>query len=452
MAFPSENTSGFLPSTTDSMPLFSESGQSKQVLNAEEIVFGHQNSSEGLNLALREGELQGGLAKPKDPPEKVPKFGELDYTVESVTKRRAWLEEKTQTKLGHISGIPVPTEKWKGNIENLIGTVQVPIGIAGPLRVNGEHANGDFYVPMATTEGAILTTYTIGMRLVTNSGGANVAVEDNLSHISPMFYVEDLRDGKNFIKWLNEHFEKIKQTAESTTKHGKLISIKPAYYDRMVVVQFNFFTGDAQGMNMINVATEQACFMISEETGRLFHVRSNYSAVKKMSVHNMMPTFGKSVRAEAKILKSELRKLKVSAKDIAETWHTGLSINQKSSILGPNCQAANCISAVFLACGQDIADISSSHVAYSNFVAVQEDLYAEVYIPSLVIGTVGGGTGKGAQKECLEIMGCSGSNKVLKFAEIIGAAALAGEVTTICAITTGTFVKAHASLGRNRPD
>ena len=383
--------------------------------------------------------------------EKVPKFGSADYCSENVNNRKQWLEKKTDTDLLHVGGVPVPTEVWKGNIENLIGTIQIPLGICGPLLVKGEHADGTFYVPMATTEGAIITTYSTGMRLVTQSGGVNVSVQDNFSHVSPMFRVKNLAEAKEFQVWLNKQFSVIKEVAESTTSHGELRDIKSYYWDRRVVVQFNYYTADAQGMNMVNVATEKACDYIFKETGKSFNVRSNFSAVKKMSIHNVFPTFGKSVRAEALVTKKELSKLKVRAKDVASTWHDGLSVTMKSGTIGINCQAANCIASVFLACGQDIADISSSHVAYSNFLETEEDLYVEVYIPSLSIGTVGGGTGKGSQNECLRILDCYGNGKVLKFAEIIGAAVLAGELATVCAITNGTFVQAHAALGRNKP-
>jgi len=422
------------------------------ILDANEIVFGKIDPNKDLSKQLLESNyVSQKKIRHETSTKRIPKFGEKDYDPENVEKRRKWLASQTNTQLSHISGDPVPTQKWKGNIENMIGTIQVPVGITGPIKINGDHAIGDFYVPLATTEGAIVTTYSIGMRLITQSGGVNVAVEDHLSHISPMFRVNGLRDGQLFQKWIEDHFVEIKAVSESTTQHGKLITLKTFYWDKRIVIQFNYYTADAQGMNMINVATEKACEYIAAETGRTFNVRSNYSGVKKMSVHNMLPTFGKSVHAEATIPAKVLQKLMVTAKDVAISWHEGVSVAHKSQTVGINCQAANGIAAILLACGQDIADISSSHVAYSNFMAVGDDLYIEVYIPSLVIGTVGGGTGFGTQRECLEMMGCYGPGKVLKFAEIIGALVLAGELATVCAVVNGTFVKAHATLGRNKP-
>jgi hydroxymethylglutaryl-CoA reductase (NADPH) len=385
--------------------------------------------------------------------DKIPRYGKHDFLSKNVESRLKWLENKTQKKYPHINGKLVNTEKWQGNIENLIGTVQVPIGLIGPINVEGDYAKGKFYIPLATTEGAITTTYHIGMRLLNDSGGVKTTVKDNGAHISPMFNVKSLLDFSFLKEWMMENFEYIKKEAESTTTHGTLVSIAYKYFDSKLVATFHYTTGDAQGLNMINVATDKACHYILEKTGYSFSSRSNYSGVKKMSDHNAIPNFGKEVYAEAFIPNSVLKKLKTSANLIEKTWNDGFSINNKSNIKGINCQTANAIAAVFLACGQDIADLSSSHVGYTSYKCTNKDeLHIQVYIPSLTIGTVGGGTGQGSQKECLEIMDCYGTDKVKKFAELIGATVLAGELTTICAITTGTFVSAHAKLGRNYPE
>ena len=384
---------------------------------------------------------------------KIPKFGSSDYAEENVANRLTWLENVTHKKYPYLNGKRVASEKWKGNIENLIGTVQVPIGIVGPVPIQGQYAKGDFIVPLATTEGAIVTTYNIGMRLLRENGGVTTTVKDNGAHITPMFDVKNMKDYVRLQTWIDDNFERIKTEAESTTQHGKLLSIESKYFDSKLCATFQYSTGDAQGLNMINVATEHACKFIQKEMGYVFQARSNYSGVKKISDHNAIPTFGKEVFAEAFVSANSLVKMKTTPELIESTWHSGLSINTKSNIKGINCQAANAISAIFLACGQDIADISSSHIAYTSYRKTENNmLHIEVYIPSLTIGTVGGGTGVGVQKECLEILDCYGKGGVNKFAEIIAATVLAGELTTICAITTGTFVSAHAKLGRNKPE
>lgn len=384
---------------------------------------------------------------------KIPRFGSKDYESDNVGSRLHWLEEIRQKEFPHIAGKQVEFECCQGNIENIIGFAQVPIGLAGPLRINGTHANGEFYVPLATTEGAITTTYNIGMRLITENGGAAVQVKDKGAHVTPMFEVSGLKDATDFISWVDTNYDVIKKACEATTTHGSLISIESQYLDKKAILKFLYFTGDASGLNMINVATEAGCEFIKSKTGRKYNVRSNFSCVKKMSIHNVGSTFGKEVVAEAIISAKSLSKLGVTAHEIVKTWGSGLPISTKAGVQGFNCQSANAIAALFLATGQDVADISSSHIAYSHFEVTNEnELFAHIYIPSLVIGTVGGGTGLGTQKEALDILDCYGTGKVLKLAEIIGASVLAGEITTICAITNNTFVQAHAKLGRNRPE
>jgi hydroxymethylglutaryl-CoA reductase (NADPH) len=387
-----------------------------------------------------------------EPKDKFPKFGQKDYLKENVSKRLEWLQDKLNIKFEHLGKYSVNPETYKGNIENLIGSLQVPVGITGPILINGEYAKGFFYVPFATTEGAIVTTYNIGMRILSQSGGVRTTVIDNGLHISPAFKVSGLIEAKFLKKWIEDNFSLIKKEAESTTNFGKLISINYHIMDRMLVVQFNYNTGDAQGMNMINVATEKACKYIANKTGTPFHIRSNFSSVKKYSAHNIVHNFGKTVLAETIIPRDILKKINSTPEDILNVFRAGFLASSKMGTSGVNCQATNAISAIFLACGQDIADISTSHVAHANCeLTDNKDLFLSIFIPSLLIGTVGGGTGKGTQKECLEILGCSGSNKVLKFAEIIGATCLAGEIATAAAIGNGNFVEAHASLGRNRP-
>lgn len=326
------------------------------------------------------------------------------------------------------------------------------MGVAGPLQIIGDHINDSVYVPMATTEGAIVTTYHTGMRMVNNSGGVKVFTKNNHSHITPMFEMKNMDEARSFQAWIKDNHKAIKEVAERTTRHGKLLDLETHYWDQHVLVEFVYSTGDAQGMNMVNVATEAACEYIRKATGVNVFVRSNYSGVKKMSNHNLSRTFGREVFAEAVIPKKELKKLRVTAPDVARIWHSSFSICSKSNTMGINCQAANGIAAIFLACGQDMADISSSHLAYTNLtVANDDDLRVEVYVPNLVIGTIGGGIGLGSQSEALKILGCYGSGNVERFAEIIGSVVLAGELATACAIVNGTFVKAHAALGRNRP-
>ena len=384
--------------------------------------------------------------------DKIPRFGEHDYAEENVKARLDWLADKIKTPLNHIGHHSVDTESWKGNIENLIGVAQVPIGITGPLKIDGEHAKGDFFVPMATTEGAILTVYNTGMKLLRDSEGVKAYAEDKGLHVTPVFHTKSIKDALYLKTWVADNFVAIKGVAEDTTRYGKLIRIEPLIFDGRLQLQFFYTTGDAQGMNMINVATEAACKYIYACTNFDYYVRSNYSGVKKYSAHNVISNFGKSVTAEVVVSRKTLKKLRVTPEDIVKVNQAAYSGMLKSGIAGVNCQVANCVTAMFLACGQDMADISTSHGGYAHSELTDSgDLYASVYLPSLLIGTVGGGTNKGTQRECLEIMDCAGTGKVLKLAEIMAAACLAGEIVTCASIATNTFVQGHAALGRNKP-
>lgn len=384
--------------------------------------------------------------------DKIPHDKNNDYKKDFVSQRTDWLEKKTGTKLFHMRQSSQDFQNFKGNVENLVGIAQIPIGITGPLKILGEHAIGDFYIPFATTEGAMVTTYNIGMRILTKSGGVTATIFRDNVHLDPIFMVKNLKEAKQFCEWVEGNFEKIKREAESTTKHGQLKSIESFIMGRRVVLKFNYYTADAHGLNMINVATEKACKLINRETAKQFFIRSNFSSIKKFSTQNMAIGLGKAVFAEAVVPKTILKMLKVTPEEMVEQFINCYLISSHVGMMGVNAQVSNCIAAIFLACGQDIADLSTSQTAFSMCEITEDgDLYTSIYLPNLLVGTVGGGTNLGTQRECLDILGCYGTGKVNKFAEIVAAAALAGELVTTAAIANGTFVDAHATLGRNKP-
>ncbi|MCX5727038.1 MAG: hydroxymethylglutaryl-CoA reductase [Candidatus Saganbacteria bacterium] len=375
-----------------------------------------------------------------------------EYSKDEINKRIQNLEQKIGFKLKHIPNFIEPTKNYCGNVEKLIGTVQIPVGITGPIKINGEHAQGDFYVPFATLEGAIVTTYNAGMHVLTKSGGVTTKVLGEDVHISPLFLVNNLRDAEAFIEWIDKNLSAIKKEAEITTKHGKLKKISPFIMGRRVVLKFSYDSADAQGLNMVNVATEKACQFISERTHKKYFIRSNYSSIKKFSTHNIALGYGKAVFAEAVIPEKNLRLLRVTPQEMFQQFISCYYVSSHAGMIGINAQITNGLTAIFLACGQDPADISTAHVGYGMCEITEEgDLYVCNYLPNLLIGTVGGGTGLAAQRECLEIMDCYGNGKVKKLAEIIAATTLAGEVATTAAIANGTFVQAHANFGRNKP-
>jgi hydroxymethylglutaryl-CoA reductase (NADPH) len=382
----------------------------------------------------------------------LPRHKGIDFTPEAVNARRDWLERKIGVSLEHIAVLSEAPEHFQGNIENLIGVAHVPLGIAGPLKVNGQEAQGIFYVPMATTEGAIVYTYMRGMHLVSLAGGVNVWTVRDEIHISPIFVFENLEKTKKFTAWLDTNFERVKEEAEKTTRHGKLLRLESHIFDRNVVVKFCYSTGDAMGLNMINIATEEACkWIVPIVRPEEFYLRSNFSSVKKVSAHNYaVAGLGKMVIADVTIPRSLLRRLfKVSPETLARYCHLCFLSSVHAGMVGMNGHIANGLAAIFIACGQDVANIVDSQVSVSSCeVTKNGDLYVSMKIPNLVVGTVGGGVSLEPQRECLQILGCYGSGKARKFAEIVAASVLAGEIGVAAAIVTGTFVSAHKKYGR----
>lgn len=373
------------------------------------------------------------------------------YDSESVRKKADILSRRLEVPLKHIKGCTYDTEYFKGNIENPIGVIQIPLGIAGPISVKGDHAKGDFWVPMATTEGALLLTYDLGMRLLQMSGPVEVEVVSKGIHITPMFPVktnEDSRVGQ----FVNENYENIKKVAEGDSRHTKLLRIEQHKVGTNFLLKFVYDTSDAHGLNMINHATFNACKYIEAKTEANFYHRSHFSGVKHHSLLNEEKGYGRVVKASATVSGKALGMLKVTAQQMEDFGSRCIECGHAAGIASVNVHAANAVAAIFLACGQDVADLTSSAVCSSRCVAVNngKDLRVDVVLRNLLVGTVGGGTGLGTQAECLKIMGCFGPGKSDKFAEIIAATALAGEFTTAAAVINRSYVDIHNKYGRNK--
>lgn len=342
----------------------------------------------------------------------------------------------------------------RGNIENPVGTAQMPLGIAGPLAVNGAFAKGIFYVPLATTEGALVRSYERGMVLLTRAGGANVRVYRDENRTSPVFIFDCIVEAYSFSQWLNNQFAEIKQAAESTTRHGQLLKIECFPVGRQVMVNFRFFTADAHGMNMIVKATESACqWIMRHSNARTFYLFSGMESEKHSSGFLFSGGKGKTVVAGALLSASLLSSyLHITPTQLIDLWRHTVIGHLQAGALGYNGHYANGLTALFIACGQDVANVTNSAVGITNFELADDDhVYVSVTLPSLVVATVGGGTGIGTAQECLNILGVAGTGGALKLAEIACATMLAGELSFGAAIASGEFVKAHDDYGRNRP-
>jgi hydroxymethylglutaryl-CoA reductase (NADPH) len=378
-----------------------------------------------------------------------------------VLVRRLFLEEIRGVSLSSIGSTIIDFEDVVGrNIENPIGAVQIPLGVVGPLRIVGEHASGDFYVPLATSEGALVASISRGAKAITMSGGAFAVVYRDGMTRAPLFRTPSARRAVDLVRWVMDSYEAIKREAESTTRYGKLVSIEPYVAGNNVWLRFRFTTGDAMGMNMVTIAVDRASKYIVENFGdvELVALSGNMCTDKKPAYINAILGRGKSVVAEAIIRRDVVEGvLKASVDDMVD-------VNNRKNLLGTslaggiglNAHVANVIAAIFIATGQDAAQVVESSIAYTWMEKTRDgDLYASVTLPSLEVGTVGGGTWLPTQREALSLLGVFGPGdppgvNAIKFAEIVASTALAGEINLVAALASDQLAKAHERLGRKR--
>jgi hydroxymethylglutaryl-CoA reductase (NADPH) len=385
---------------------------------------------------------------------RLPKDRKNDYSREAIDNRIRFLSSLNGFRANHLHNSSIDPALTRGNIENIIGFTQVPVGAIGPLRVNGTYAKNEYFVPLSTTEGALIASFNRGARVITLSGGANVAVVRDSIQRAPFFEFENLEKAREFTGWLDTNFNSIKQIAESTTSHGKLLNYQTFIQGRIVFLRLNYSTGDAMGMNMITKATNEVCsYIISNFPVIHFSIESNMAVDKKPAYLNTILGRGKSVTAEVLIKKHLISKfLNTTAEDIDKAYRKIIIGSMMAGTMGSNGHLVNGIAALFLACGQDIANIIESSIGFSYTEVVGGDLYVSLSLPSLVVGTVGGGVSLPTQRECLEMIGCYGTGKSKKFAEIVAVTALAGEISLAASIVAGDFTTAHEKYGRNRPE
>ena len=388
------------------------------------------------------------------PPEpRVPRDRADDYTREQAERRRTFATEQTGAALDNVGHYSVEPSTLPGNIENFIGVAQVPIGLAGPLVINGEHAQGRFFVPMATTEGTLVASYNRGMRVIAESGGVKTTVVKTAMQRAPVFLFEDARAARDFGRWLEENFAGIKAAAEATTSVGRLQDIQQFAMGPHLYTRFNYTTGDAAGQNMVGKATSAACEWIRAQTQVQYYLTGSMDTDKKHSFVNGLLTRGRKVIAEA-VLNREvvIARLGVTPEELYEARIVHLVGGHMAGSAYVGAHAANGLTAMFIATGQDVANISESHagIVYTR-VLDNGDYYWSITLPALIVATYGGGTGLATQRECLEVMGCYGTGGADKLAEICAAVVLAGDISLTGAVLRGDWVTSHEKLGRNRP-
>jgi hydroxymethylglutaryl-CoA reductase (NADPH) len=410
-------------------------------------IFGRLSEKEDLSQMFTR--LQPNFA---DTPFVLPRN---EYNAENYEARKQVLAKATNAQLAHLSAYSnhPDLDKLPGSIENFIGFTQVPTGIAGPLRVNGSEAKGDFFIPLATTEGALVASYHRGAKATLLSGGiTSVCVAEGVRR-SPLFGFANLESGIRFLMWITRVKSEFEGIVTAHSKHCKLNDVLMNLEGNNVILTFEYLTGDASGQNMVTICTDAICKYLIEHSPiktNYWYVEGNYSGDKKASAISFTTVRGKKVTAECVVKKEALEEiLKTTAKAVAQYWTAStVSVIQTGSI-GAQGHFANGLTALFMATGQDVACVSEAAVGVTRMeVYNEEDLYVSVTLPNLIVGTIGGGTKFSTQQECLALMDCIGEGKTRKFAEICGALLLCGELSIAAALAEGHFTSAHQNLGR----
>jgi len=382
------------------------------------------------------------------------------YTEEARLERLQYVRDNTDAKFERIAETTLEAKALVSNIEAFVGSVEIPVGIAGPLHIKGGHADGLFYAPMATTEGALLASATRGATALSRSGGVNVRVIGQRMLRVPVFVLTDLNSALFFAEWVKDHYSEIAEQTRKYSNYANLVEVNTELMGRTVHVQFAYETGDAAGQNMTTTCTWQACQWIIAQMQQFpgmefenFMIEANLSNDKKVTYNSFLKGRGVRVLAECLLTDEVCQKvLKVTPKQLFTAYNQFIGGSIASGMIGMNINIANVIGAIFTATGQDIACVHESSIGQLYLELTDDnEVYATLRLPSLVVGSVGGGTSLAQQKECLELIGCAGPGCSHKLAEVIAGFCLALDLSTLSAIASDQFARAHEKLGRNRP-
>lgn len=378
---------------------------------------------------------------------------ENDYDAEWVDARLALARRVAGEELPHLSGESVPGTEARGNVENFVGFAQVPVGLAGPLVIDGEGGPRSVLVPLATTEGALVASVSRGMALIAAGGGATARVTRDALSQHPMLVYGSVRDAIGAADVARESLERFRGIVGEITRHGALASVETDVLGRRLLLRLLFTTGDAIGINMAARAADLCMRDLAERTGALESYVHGQDVEKRANARALVEGRGRSVVCEATIprdvLEAKARTTPEAMVRVQRTYAVGYA---QLGTQNWTVQSANVIAALYLACGQDVAYVTESATGLLDFdVDANGDLHATMTLPSLLVGTVGGGSGQGTADECLAILGCRGAGRARAFAEIVAGAVLAGDLSLMAAFTSQEFTDAHERLGRNRP-
>lgn len=366
----------------------------------------------------------------------------------SPNERANLVAQNTQTDLSGIAS-GIIDDLSLIHCENLIGTVRVPLGVAGPAAFVYRGAAYERLIPLATTEGALVASVSRGAKVISAAGGAVVDVSHVGSTRGPVFETSGIRESRLLEQWITSHQDELKEAAATTSKHLQLTQSHIQVNGKYVYVRFEFDTDEAMGMNMVTIATDAIVSVIEEHTkARSVAVAGNYDIDKKPGWLNVIRGRGRVCTAEVRIPPTILKEhLKVDPHELAKTvtvkcWGGSMMAGS----MGYNAHFANMVAAFFTATGQDIAHTVEGSMGVTT-AQVEEDgsLYFSIFMPDVMLGTVGGGTKLKTQTEARKITQAQDADEL---AAILAVAVLAGELSLLASITQKTLGKAHKQLGR----
>ena len=381
------------------------------------------------------------------------KHADADAAAEA---RRRVLAAETAADLDAVGDYTFDAADAEPNIENALGAAQVPMGVVGPIHVDGGAVDGANYLPLATTEGALVASVNRGCAAIRAADGATARVLKNAMTRAPVFRVDDVGEAGEVASWVRDNVDALAAAAESTTNHGELRDVTPYVVGDNVFLRFAYDTKDAMGMNMATIATEAACETVEAETpAELVALSGNLCSDKKPAAVNSVEGRGRTVAADVEIPGDVVeRYFDTTPAAIAEAnTRKNLVGSAKAGALGFNAHAANTVAAAFLATGQDVAQVVEGANAITTADVREDNLYVSLTLASLEVGTVGGGTGLPTQSEALDVVGVAGGgdppgSNADALAEGIATAALAGELSLLGALAADNLAGAHEKLGR----
>lgn len=367
------------------------------------------------------------------------------------------LPPKLTSKTTWIENTYLEKSKFQGkNIENMIGATQVPLGIAGPINIPN---HGKALVPLATTEGALVASVNRGLKAIELSGSLIVHANYQGMTRGPSFVTKNQAESQKIAKAIKlKELETLKSLASKTSNHIKLLKVQTKSIGKYIYIRFRFDTDEAMGMNMVTITTQILAQYLKNKFNITYTaISANFCVDKKIAYANWFFGRGYEVNAEATIPKTVLKKvLKTTASKIKDVYNQKIIYGSwiTGTIGSYNAQFANIIAAIYLATGQDLGHVGENSQGILMLEEIGEDLYVNVWLPSLNIGTIGGGTKLPAQKEAIDLATSSVSQKTKKsafLAKIVAAAVLAGELSLLSAIAQQSLSDAHKQFsGRKK--